>query len=112
MQMLWNCLRGRRWRGPFQTQEMVQASFGILQDLIGLIQPRKGCARYARVAAARLRIRVRLQGLLMVAVLQLDQVEPRCAWLIKKREIIDHAAKLSPQEQCATAFGFVTLNPP
>src|SRR5438445_4331968 len=24
----------------------------------------------------------------------------------------DHAAKLSPQEQCATAFGLVTLKPP
>lgn len=23
-----------------------------------------------------------------------------------------HAAKLSPQEQCATAFGLVTLKPP
>src|SRR5438876_3793735 len=30
----------------------------------------------------------------------------------KEREIINHAEKLSPQEQCATAFGFVTLNPP
>jgi len=27
-------------------------------------------------------------------------------------EVIDHAENLSPQEQCATAFGFVTLNPP
>src|ERR1700736_5273702 len=30
----------------------------------------------------------------------------------KEGEVINHAAKLSPQEQCATAFGFVTLNPP
>src|ERR1051325_11728117 len=44
--------------------------------------------------------------------LQCRQIEPGCARLIKKSEIIDHAAKLSPQEQCATAFGFVTLNPP
>src|ERR1051325_6038934 len=44
--------------------------------------------------------------------LQCRQIEPGCARLIKKSEIIDHAAKLSPHEQCATAFGFVTLNPP
>ena len=31
---------------------------------------------------------------------------------IKEGEVINHAEKLSPQEQCATAFGFVTLNPP
>ena len=31
---------------------------------------------------------------------------------IEEGEVIDHAEKLSPQEQCATAFGFVTLNPP
>src|SRR6202011_1032139 len=30
----------------------------------------------------------------------------------KEGEVINHAEKLSPQEQCATAFGFVTLNPP
>src|SRR3954467_12845979 len=39
-------------------------------------------------------------------------IEPRNSRLVEKREIIRHAAKLSPQEQCATAFGFVTLNPP
>ena len=31
---------------------------------------------------------------------------------VEQGEVIDHAEKLSPQEQCATAFGFVTLNPP
>src|SRR6476620_2720877 len=31
---------------------------------------------------------------------------------IEEGEVIIHAEKLSPQEQCATAFGFVTLNPP
>src|SRR3954467_7202864 len=39
-------------------------------------------------------------------------IEPRNSRLVEEREIIRHAAKLSPQEQCATAFGFVTLNPP
>src|SRR5437868_12062140 len=39
-------------------------------------------------------------------------IEPGRAGLVEQREEIGHAAKLSPQEQCATAFGFVTLNPP
>src|SRR5437868_10758810 len=39
-------------------------------------------------------------------------VEMRLVRLLKESEVIGHAAKLSPQEQCATAFGFVTLNPP
>lgn len=37
-------------------------------------------------------------------------------WACRKAEeyerIVRHAEKLSPQEQCATALGFVTLNPP
>ena len=55
---------------------------------------------------------MRLQGLPMVRLLQLVRIEPGRARLIEKSEVIDHAAKLSPQEQWATAFGFVTLNPP
>ena len=97
---------------PFQAQEVVQPSFGILQHLIGLVQTRKGCVRCACAGPARLSVRVRQQGLLMIGVLQLIRIEPGCAWLIEKSEVIDHAAKLSPQEQWATAFGFVTLNPP
>src|ERR1700748_98077 len=44
--------------------------------------------------------------------LERGRIEPRYSRLFEQREIIRHAAKLSPQEQCATAFGFVTLNPP
>src|SRR2546421_6879952 len=44
--------------------------------------------------------------------LQRRRLQPRYARLLEQRKIIGHAAKLSPQEQCATAFGFVTLNPP
>src|SRR5437868_12058468 len=48
-----------------------------------------------------------VKSLLDCAIIEMGLVR-----LSKKREIISHAAKLSPQEQCATAFGFVTLNPP
>jgi hypothetical protein len=48
----------------------------------------------------------------VVSLFQAGRIEPGCARLVEKREAIDHAAKLSPQEQCATAFGFVTLKPP
>src|SRR2546423_5571210 len=44
--------------------------------------------------------------------LQRRRLQPRYARLLEQRKIIGHAAKLSPQEQCATAFGFVTLNQP
>src|SRR5437868_504382 len=50
--------------------------------------------------------------LFVKSLLQLAIVEMRPTRLPQKREIIGHAAKLSPQEQCATAFGLVTLNPP
>src|SRR5438309_10535924 len=51
-------------------------------------------------------------GAFAKSLLQCAVSEMRLVRLPKKREIISHAAKLSPQEQCATAFGFVTLNPP
>src|ERR1700716_615101 len=49
---------------------------------------------------------------LSIFFLELLNVDPRPARQLQQSEVIDHAAKLSPQEQCATAFGFVTLNPP
>src|SRR5471030_1816998 len=88
----------------------MQSPFGILQDLICLIQARK--ARVLFIGSICLGVRVRLQSFLVIRVLQLSGIEPRRLRLIEQSEIIDHAAKLSPQEQCATAFGFVTLNPP
>ena len=112
VQLLRNRLVRGRGRGTFQAQEVMQPPFGILQDLIGLIQIRKGCVRGAGGAAARLSVRMCLQGLLMIRLLQLIRIEPGRARLIEKSEVIDHAAKLSPQEQWATAFGFVTLKPP
>src|ERR1043166_6516140 len=91
---------------------MVQSTFGILQDLMGLIQTRKASVRCVCGGGARSGLRMCPQCLLMVRVLQLIRVEPGCVWLIEKGEVIDHAAKLSPHEQWPTAFGFVTLNPP
>src|SRR5205807_4665924 len=51
-------------------------------------------------------------GAFVKSLLDCAIIEMGLARLSKKREIISHAAKLSPHEQCATAFGFVTLNPP
>jgi hypothetical protein len=44
--------------------------------------------------------------------LQLAGIEPWTARLVENSKVIGHAAKLSPQEQWATAFGLVTLKPP
>ena len=49
---------------------------------------------------------------LMIFFLHHVSIEPRQTRLLEEKEEISHAAKLSPQEQCATAFGLVTLNPP
>ena len=49
---------------------------------------------------------------LMVFFLHHVGIQPRQTRLLEEKEEISHAAKLSPQEQCATAFGLVTLNPP
>src|SRR6267143_4727641 len=51
-------------------------------------------------------------GTLAKSLLDCTIIEMGLTALPEQREIISHAAKLSPQEQCATAFGFVTLNPP
>src|SRR5471032_1380425 len=48
----------------------------------------------------------------MELVFECFGVEPRAACLMEQSEVIGHAEKLSPQEQCATAFGLVTLKPP
>src|SRR5438046_9730631 len=86
---------------------MMQTSFRILQNLVSLIEFRE----VAFVIGIG-RIGMALQRFSVVCLLERGGIEPRRAWLLEQREVIRHAAKLSPQEQCATAFGFVTLNPP
>src|SRR3984893_6140706 len=49
---------------------------------------------------------------LVIFLLQLLRIQPRFSRLLQLSKVIGHAAKLSPQEQCATAFGLVTLKPP
>src|SRR4051812_7661820 len=78
----------------------------ILQNLIRFVENGEVAFR----AAAR--IRMLLQRFPVKHFLQRRGIEPRRARLPEQRKKIRHAAKLSPQEQCATAFGFVTLNPP
>ena len=55
------------------------------------------------------RRRQRLQNQLLLR-LRLLRLRKRTGNL--KRRTRSHTAKLSPHEQCATAFGLVTLNPP
>ena len=55
---------------------------------------------------------MRSAGELMIFFLHHVSIQPRQTRLLEEKEEISHAAKLSPQEQCATAFGLVTLNPP
>src|SRR4051794_14135903 len=83
---------------------MLQPSFRILQNLVSLIEIRE--------LGGRSRVRMRLQRFRVVNLFQGLAIEPWQMRLVEQREIIGHAAKLSPQEQCATAFGFVTLKPP
>src|SRR6202011_5257348 len=49
---------------------------------------------------------------LVIFLLQLLSIQPGFSRLLQQSEVIGHAAKLSPQEQCATALGLVTLKPP
>ena len=51
-------------------------------------------------------------GLAEIGFLQEFVANGRPSLDTEQGKVIDHAEKLSPQEQCATAFGFVTLNPP
>src|SRR6185312_134776 len=70
---------------------------GIAQDAEGFVQFRVGW-RFARAGE--------------IFLLQPERVEPGSPRFAEEREVIGHAEKLSPQEQCATAFGLVTLKPP
>ena len=76
---------------------MMEPQFRIAQNAIGFIQ---------------LRVRRRGATEREIFFLQLFRIEPGPSRFIEEREVIGHAEKLSPQEQCATAFGFVTLKPP
>src|SRR5207248_9599833 len=90
-----------------QTEEVMEPPLGVLQDLVSLVKFRE----VARTLGGH-RIGMGFQRFAVINLLQPSRVKPRYAWLLKQRKVIGHAAKLSPQEQCATAFGFVTLKPP
>lgn len=90
----------------FYFKEMLQATLRIAQDLIGLVELRE------RALVRPAGVRMSLQALAVENFLQRFRIEPGPARLFEKREVIGHAEKLSPQEQCATAFGLVTLKPP
>ena len=64
------------------------------------------------VAVRAADIWVRSARELMIFFLHHVSIQPRQTRLLEEKEEVSHAAKLSPQEQCATAFGLVTLNPP
>src|ERR1017187_5962415 len=87
---------------------MFQAQSRVEQNPIGFVDVREVRIRSGR----RLAVGVGDFSELVIFFLQLFRIEPRPARLLQEREVIDHAAKLSPQEQCATAFGLVTLKPP
>src|ERR1039458_956830 len=87
---------------------MIQAQFRIEQNPIGFVNVREVRIRTGR----RWPIGVGGFRELMVFLLELFGIEPRPARLFEQREVIDHAAKLSPQKKCAAAFGLVTLKPP
>src|SRR5438067_10739797 len=57
-------------------------------------------------------IRMRAAREHTIFFLELVEIEPGLPRLLQQRKVIGHAAKLSPQEQCATALGLVTLKPP
>src|SRR5882762_9657798 len=79
----------------------------VLQNLVSLIESGE-----IALATRRRRVGMALQRLPVVGLLERGGIKPWRARLPQQREVIRHAAKLSPQEQCATAFGLVTLNPP
>src|SRR3954453_23537353 len=85
---------------------MLDAPLRVAQHLIGFIQLRE------IVSALRVGVGMRVERLRVEGVLQLVRIEPGIPRLMEQRKKIGHAAKLSPHEQCGTAFGFVTLNPP
>ena len=76
------------------------------EDAPGLVQ----ASERIRIPACAVRMaRWRKFAVARVNGLRLDRGSPRKPEL---REGVCHAEKLSPQEQWATAFGLVTLNPP
>ena len=90
---------------------MLKRRFGSCKRLIRVVSSRE--VSFRRPAAAdAVRVRMLVQRFLVKRLLQRFEIQPGAARLIEQREVIGHAAKLSPQEQCATAFGFVTLKPP
>ena len=90
----------------------MQAPLRLSEHLIGFIDLREKSLSSVRVAGMRVSIGMRMERFVVKRLLHLIGVEPGAPRLIEKGEIICHAAKLSPQEQCATALGLVTLKPP
>ena len=86
---------------------VMQSPLRILQRLIGRIQFRESVFRTGPCRIGMLFKRFPVKNFF-----DRSWIEPGHSRLLEQAEIIRHAAKLSPQEQCATAFGFVTLNPP
>ena len=85
---------------------MSQPCGGVFQNAARRIQ--KGGAvsiavRFIRMARSHEKVVTRFN------LLSLD---PRSASQAEFGKMVTHAEKLSPQEQWATALGFVTLNPP
>lgn len=87
-------------------REEAQTGRGIAQYAISLLQLRKPHG----VSAAR--IRMRGGGCTQIAFLEIGIVGNGPGVDAEQGKSVRHAEKLSPHEQCATALGFVTLNPP
>ena len=89
-----------------QLQKMPQACGGVLQYTARHVQP---CGPIPITLSL---VGVRCRHECMVPEFYLLGINPRHARDSEFRKVVVHAEKLSPQEQWATAFGFVTLNPP
>lgn len=89
---------------------MLQSGDGRLQSLQDGIQ---FCAELCITSSL---IGMRCLGGFKVGSLQLGFIQRGTWWQAEQLEAVGHrrnqAAKLSPQEQVTTAFGFFTLKPP
>ena len=93
--------------GKFEFEEVAQPQFGFAKGRLRLVEPRE------TGVLPRLLVGMFRAAQTVERVLHLLRVEPRAARFAEQgEEILRHAEKLSPHEQCATALGFVTLKPP
>ena len=95
----------------FDFQQMPQPRLGFAQGGVRLVEKRKGRAVFRSL------VRMRRPAERVEFLFDLLRVQPWAARFAEQgEEILGHACrqaeKLSPQEQCATALGFVTLKPP